>query len=72
MMDTGESVFTGVICAGSRRQKKRVKRLAGRELQDLIGWLGRNLDENGLTGELMGVCLHEAVARLAKKKRKNS
>lgn len=41
-----------------------IRSLSGRELADLIGCLGRDCDENGITGELLGLCLEEAVVRL--------
>lgn len=41
-----------------------VRKLDGRELAELIGCLGRDCDENGITGELLGVCLEESVRRL--------
>jgi hypothetical protein len=38
--------------------------LSGPELAELISALGRGMDENGITGELLGVCLVEALERL--------
>lgn len=61
-MDTGEAVFADVMDA----RRRYVTRLADNQLHALIGHLGRNLDENGETGVLMGECLQEAVDRLKK------
>lgn len=43
-----------------------VRSLSGPHLQELIGYCGREMDENNIHGEVMGVCLEEAVKRLAK------
>jgi hypothetical protein len=43
-----------------------IKSLTGAELADLIGSLGRQANENGFSGELLGLCLAEAVERLEK------
>lgn len=41
-----------------------MRSLNGPELAELIGVLRRDCEENGISGELLGVCLEEAVARL--------
>ena len=41
-----------------------IQDLTGPELAELAGCLARDTDVNGITGELLGVCLAEAVARL--------
>ena len=46
------------------RFQEAIRSLSGRELADLVGCLGRDCEENGITGELLGLCLHEAVVRL--------
>lgn len=46
------------------RFQAAIRSLTGPELAELIGVLGRDCDENGITGELLGLCLHEAWERL--------
>lgn len=46
------------------RFEAAVRSLSGPELADLIGCMGRNMTENGITGELLGLCLVECVRRL--------
>lgn len=51
------------------RFQKAARSLSGPALAELIGCLGRDCDENGVTGELLGVCLEESVRRLRNGKR---
>ena len=46
------------------RFQEAIRSLSGRELADLVGCLGRDCEENGITGELLGLCLVDAVRRL--------
>jgi hypothetical protein len=46
------------------RFQEAIRSLTGAELSVLIGCLSQGVDENGVTGELLGVCLTEAVERL--------
>lgn len=46
------------------RFEAAVRSLSGPELADLVGCLGRDMTENGITGELLGLCLVECVRRL--------
>ena len=51
--------------------QEAIATLTGPELAELIGCLGRDIDENGITGELLGVCLAEAVHRLKRLETRN-
>lgn len=46
------------------RFQAAIRSLSGPELADLAECLGRDMTENGITGELLGLCLEEAVVRL--------
>ena len=45
-----------------------IQGLTGPELADLACCLARDTDVNGITGELLGVCLAEALRRLREEK----
>lgn len=45
------------------RFQEAIRSLSGPELADLGGCLGRDCDENGITGELLGLCLVDAMRR---------
>lgn len=51
-----------------RRFEAAVRSLSGPELADLAGCLGRDMTENGITGELLGLCLVDAMRRLREEK----
>ncbi len=51
------------------RFQMTVRSLSGPALAELIGCLGQDCDENGFTGELLGMCLEESVRRLREGKR---
>ena len=53
------------------RFQAAIRSLSGGELAELIGALGRDAEGNSITGELLGLCLAEAVGRLKEPRIKN-
>jgi hypothetical protein len=61
-MSVGESCFQAVCDAPDHAEA--IQSLTDTHLSELIGHLARNLDENSITGALLGACLWESVRRL--------
>lgn len=61
-MSVGESCFQAVCDAPDH--KAAILQLSDLHLSELIAHLARNLNENSITGALLGLCLWESVRRL--------